>query len=338
MNRMAFTLLLLSIIITPPPGVSIAQPPAKPSPAIPPAPPPEILPELTEQSLDRGVVEVLVFAPSARAADRMMQRSKNTINKSNESAAVSSAASDASVASTTSSTIVFDPSDHEGLSKQLLTSAYVTQLRKALYWQDTYHQRESKAHFDNCDFEESMEYIDELLRECDAHVAEALRQQSAGRKDAAEAAVRDAFFSLGQALHGIQDFYAHTNFVEMMKNDGRLLSQINPVPFWRAGGREQVRSLQGRGLVSGYVFWGHPKLCAGTVPSHSDLAKDSATTKEGMIIVPRWGNVTQYRAAYQLALNASREFLNYAFSRWAFLREKNGDATAFEVFQERRQF
>lgn len=50
----------------------------------------------------------------------------------------------------------FDTETHEKILKDLVTNTYVAQLRKALFVQDKVHQFESKAHFDNCDFDGSV--------------------------------------------------------------------------------------------------------------------------------------------------------------------------------------
>jgi hypothetical protein len=59
----------------------------------------------------------------------------------------------------------FDTTTHKNVLEGLVNNPYVGELRKALYLQDTYHQFQSKAHFDNCDFDSAAGYITELLDE-----------------------------------------------------------------------------------------------------------------------------------------------------------------------------
>lgn len=100
----------------------------------------------------------------------------------------------------------FDTVTHKGLLEDLAANLYVGELRKALYIQDSVHQFHSKVHFDNCDFDSAIGYIDSLYAEVGAQVAVAEAAKTIGDKTGAEAAVLKAFFALGQALHGAQDF------------------------------------------------------------------------------------------------------------------------------------
>ena len=303
MIKGCLTLLLFITLLPFARGVSVGR--RQDRPAAPPAPPPATVPRLNRRAIKDGTAEVLDLK-SARPARARRRRPP------------------------------FDPSTHDRLNEQVLTSVYARELWKALYLQDTYHQFESKVHFDNCDFDDGLDYIADLLRECDGLIAKSEAERRAGRQGAADNYVRQAFFSLGQALHGIQDFYAHSNFVELMKNSGRDLIDVEPVPVWLDEGRQQVKQLQSRGLISGYVSWGTPKRCGAGVPSHRELAKDSRTMKSGGVVVPRWENLTQYDAAYLLARASSSAFLRYAFDRWPTLGQK-GTVMAYRVFQERRK-
>lgn len=123
----------------------------------------------------------------------------------------------------------FDTSTHKEVLEGLVSNKYVGELRKALYLQDTYHQFESKVHFDNCDFDDGIAYIDSLLAEVDRHVTAALAAQDEKDQAAVEASVLNAFFALGQALHGVQDFYAHTNYVELSVGQVKKSTDIDVV-------------------------------------------------------------------------------------------------------------
>lgn len=90
----------------------------------------------------------------------------------------------------------FDTTTHKEVLERLANNAYLGELRKALYLQDTYHQFESKAHFDNCDFDAAVAYIDELYAEAGRYADAAAKAKTAGDKDAMQKAALSAFFAL----------------------------------------------------------------------------------------------------------------------------------------------
>ncbi|TKB88261.1 MAG: hypothetical protein E8D43_00105 [Nitrospira sp.] len=230
----------------------------------------------------------------------------------------------------------FDPTTHKGILKGLASNRYVGELRRALYWQDSYHQFESKVHFDNCDFDEAVGYVDSLLAEVDRHVVEAKVAHERGDQAATETSALKAFFALGQALHGVQDFYAHTNYVEMSVDQARKSTDIVIVSPWTQSGKNRIKELESSGLVSGYVSWGFPKKCPNGTPTHADMAKDKATTPSGAVKVPHLENRSRYQISVQLARGASQELMDYAFRRWPLLKEVNGQYAAFEVLVDSR--
>lgn len=230
----------------------------------------------------------------------------------------------------------FDTASHKKVLDGLVSNKYVGELRKALYLQDTYHQFESKVHFDNCDFDESISYLVDLLKEVDVHVAAAKAEKEKGDTAAIESSILKAFFALGQALHSVQDFYAHTNYVEMIVEQTKKSTDINIVLPWKPSGKNRIKELTGKGLVSGYVFWGFPQKCPEGTPSHANMAKDKPTTPSGMVKVPHLENRNRYQIAMQLARGASQELIDNAFQRWPLLKEVNGEHVAFEVLVDRR--
>lgn len=232
----------------------------------------------------------------------------------------------------------FDPSTHKDLLKDLASNPFAAELRKGLYYQDILHQFESRAHFDNCDFDSAMDYIAELLAEAGTHVAAAQRAKSEGDTAAMRAAALRAFLALGQAIHGVQDFYAHTNYIELQAAKTTDHTAFEVVLPWRPAGRERIKALQAEGLISGYVFWGFPQKCPANTASHGDLAKDSADTKSGRKLVPHLQNMSQYRIAVFLAREASTKFMTDAFRRWPLLKELNGAHVPVDILVDRRAF
>jgi len=230
----------------------------------------------------------------------------------------------------------FDMSTHKQVLEGLVGNPYIGELRKALYVQDIWHQFESKAHFDNCDFEGATAYLTELIAEAGKHADAARAAKSANNTGAMQDAVKRAFFVLGQALHAVQDFYAHTNYVELQTPKFKKITDMEILTPWLPSGRNQIEQFQKEGLVSGYVFWGFPQKCPASTISHHDLAKDSATTKSGQKTVSHLQNFSQYRIAVFLAREASQLLMDDAFRRWPILKEVNGENVAFEILLDRR--
>lgn len=232
----------------------------------------------------------------------------------------------------------FETATHEELLEGLARNEFIGELRKALYFQDTLLQFSSKAHFDNCDFDGSITYLRSLVDEVGAAAAGA--QAAADRKDGdlVHSEVRKAFYAIGQALHGIQDFYAHTNYVELSASRAARLDDLPLLKPWVESDQARIRDLQAQGLVSGFVFWGFPQKCPSGVPSHAELAKDSASTASGRKPVPNLGGRTQYAVAVHLAKKTSVAFITEAFAKWPILKDINGERVAFEVLVDRRGF
>jgi Heterokaryon incompatibility protein Het-C len=230
----------------------------------------------------------------------------------------------------------FDSAGHKEAMKALVGNVFEAELRRALFFQDSVHQFESKAHYDNCDFVEATAYVDALLTEADGHVMVAAAATRNNDKARAEASAKRAFFAIGQALHAVQDFYAHSNYVELSEKTVKDAADLPVVPVWTAEGKARLKELQQHGLVSGYVYWGIPQKCSAGALSHADLAKDSEATKSGKVRVATLENISQYRLAIVAAREASSQFLAYTFKRWPLLAKMNGNYLAFEVGVDRR--
>ena len=230
----------------------------------------------------------------------------------------------------------FDASTHQEILNELLNNPYISELRKASYYQDIVHQFESKAHFDNCDFDSTLDYIDSLMGEAKAHAEAAQHAKSTNDKQALETEVKSAFWAIGQTLHAVQDFYAHSNYVEIEAPKVAKVTDIKIVEPWKPEGRDLINQEQKIGLISGVVFWGLPQKCPAGTLSHGDLAKDSADTKSGKKLIARLQNISQYRIAVFLAREASINLISDAFKRWPILAEVNGKNVAFDMFIDRR--
>ena len=230
----------------------------------------------------------------------------------------------------------FDTTTHKAVLEGLANNLYIGELRKALYLQDTYHQFESKAHFDNCDFDSAIAYIDELYAKAGRYADQAVKAKAVGNTDAMQKAALSAFFALGQALHGAQDFYAHTNYVELQVGGVKAVTDIPLVLLWRAEGKARIAELRKAGLISGFVFWGFPQRCPNGTISHGKLAKDAPTTTSGKVAIAHLRNLNQYKIAVFLARETSLRLMTDAFKKWPLLKELNGELVALDVLVDRR--
>lgn len=204
-------------------------------------------------------------------------------------------------------------------------NAQCTLLITAAQWrQDLLVATDSAAHFDNCAFDESVTYIGRFLAEADAQI-------KAGK-------LAEAVTTIGRALHGIQDFYAHSNYVEMMA--ARLpdaFQKVQTLQVWTTDGQAELNTLMGAGLISGR-FPDHPQLCLPTAPEHKDIAKDSRSfNAEASKVVAGWDNRTYYRAAQELSQRATNEFLLYVLQRWPSLQTKCGTTLGYLSIVDRRK-
>ncbi|MFO1315458.1 MAG: HET-C-related protein [Burkholderiales bacterium] len=232
----------------------------------------------------------------------------------------------------------FDLASHKEILAALVDNGYVGELRKALYTQDFGHQFQSKAHFDNCDFDGATQYIEELLKEVGTHVVAAENARSLGQQARVQSEIKQAFFALGQALHAVQDFYAHSNYVELMVPRATRVEDIERVAPWRPDGRQRIRKLREAGLVSGVWRWGFPKSCPEGTPSHGELAKDSEDTASGKREIAHLRDSTQYRIALFLAREDSLVLLREAYKQWPLLKQVGGPNVFLDVIIDRRTF
>ena len=150
-------------------------------------------------------------------------------------------------------------------------------------------QGDSHRHFDNCVFQDSVNYI-------------------SAEWDVVKTSPRanEALAIFGRLLHTVQDFYSHTNWIELHQT-------TKPVPLWNF----KVASLP-PGIVSGTWDLGGPKNCPPGAPSHSDLNKDSPDSTAGSKLVMSGPN--QGRTLHDLARDAATRATEKQFERFMELR------------------
>ena len=138
----------------------------------------------------------------------------------------------------------------------------------------------SGVHYDNCAFSEGS-----------ARIASCW----AGISSEADRFSQRALQAFGGLLHTTQDFYSHSNWVELHK-------LVSPIPLWDLA----VGSLPA-GVFSGTVIQAEPKKCGPGTPDHDDLNKDDDRSDEGKRVVDGGPNdgKTYYELAFQAAVEAS---------------------------------
>jgi hypothetical protein len=198
----------------------------------------------------------------------------------------------------------------------------INRLANAQWRQDVVLSTWAPAHFDNCRFDDSQRYLAELI-------AAAEKAAASGKRD-------DMLVALGRGLHGVQDFYSHSNYVELMALKHPTLSEVPIVEVWQPDGAERLQKLVAEGLISGHVFWEPGNACKEPVKSHADLSKDSPGSTGGAQVIEPW-KVTAFRAAQELAIRATRAYLQAFLSRpaWATL-VKDCKGLAFTTMGDRR--
>lgn len=142
----------------------------------------------------------------------------------------------------------------------------------------------SADHFDNNRLDESILTVNarvEAARSILLGLAQANPKPAGWRRDFALALI-----VFGKALHGVQDFYAHSNWVECQRDLVRIGGSIADLPMWTGepwGCSTSIGGVTVSGLQTGYVDIAPP---AGSV-THDALNKDSPSSAQGAIQIRR---------------------------------------------------
>jgi hypothetical protein len=139
-------------------------------------------------------------------------------------------------------------------------------------------QSDSVLHFDNCTFALGVQRIQDLWQLIESDQVEVNR-----------------YLIFGTMIHTVQDFYAHSNWIE-------LHTDQRPVPVW-----DLVLTSLPSGIVSG-TYPDHPQECGPGAPTHAQLNKDSPNSEEGRKTVPSGPNESEslYDLAFATAVGATK--------------------------------
>jgi hypothetical protein len=162
--------------------------------------------------------------------------------------------------------------------------------------------RESRRHFDDCNFAGALGYIDREKKKALNYAAEA---------DADPVSRAHCLRHLGLMLHTVQDFYSRSNYVELQLED--MTKRANPysidVVDWSKVPAGYVGKKSGDVLASGYRKDAKPVQGAeGTAKlSYEQLNKDNPESSEGK--KPDAGS-TLFKVARDLAVRETQRQLN----------------------------
>jgi hypothetical protein len=145
------------------------------------------------------------------------------------------------------------------------------------------NQYESALHFDNCTFDLAVERINNLWQ--------LIESNKQGNR----------YSVFGAMIHTVQDFYAHSNWIELHENQ-------SPVPIWNLN----LNSLP-MDIVSGTFEQDNPKKCGPNAPTHTQLNKDSPTSENGRKTVLSGPN--QGKTLFDLAFASAVQATKVQFSR-----------------------
>ena len=151
-------------------------------------------------------------------------------------------------------------------------------------------QFNSELHFDNCTFALGAQRIVDLWKLIESPIQE------------------NPYVTFGTMIHTVQDFYAHSNWVELHEG-------ASPVRVWDLNGGSLPAD-----IVSG-VFWlDWPKLCGPNAPTHAQLNKDSPESEEGSKVVQSGPNAG--KKLFDLAFAAALQATQVQFQRLATLNSR----------------
>jgi hypothetical protein len=191
---------------------------------------------------------------------------------------------------------------------------------RAHWQQDIAKLLSAEAHFDNCKIDASIAYLRAEYAQADAAAA-------AGNVDV-------ALRHLGHVIHSVEDFFAHTNFVELSAERFDTPTAVPVLVLWSPSSNAVLAPFKPR-LVSGRIFAEalvDSGACPPDTPRHGAMNKDSPTSERGATFVERW-HMSYYRATVELTHRACAKLLRETLQRptWAAVRGACGTTFGFSL-------
>jgi hypothetical protein len=240
----------------------------------------------------------------------------------------------------------FKPKTHKEINNKMLekvlgelnvtldkkkTKICQSRLNSTQKFQDYFVLALAKAHFDNCAFQKSINYINRLMKQNEKFAEEYTREFARGEEQKElDLLRRKIMVNKGKILHASMDFYAHSNFIELMQSEYPDLSDVPLIKVWEENGQKQILGLQqNNNLISGTAWWVFPKKCSKKSPSHGKLAKDSSKYEAGKKTTI-WKdtetekNMNGFEAAHFFAEESTYQFLLHTFNKYPMLKDYCG--------------
>lgn len=198
-------------------------------------------------------------------------------------------------------------------------------LNKAVWYQDIFHFFGSKHHFDNCCFSESIQQIINLQKDNDADYAILLQTQK--EKDRTRLKEK-IIFRTGRILHSAQDFFSHSNFVELMQEKYEEIEAVPSVEFLSENGQKRILDLSKNGLYSNRFFLSFPHRCETNKIGNINFNKDGPNHEAGKKLT-KWQNLkgknyfTAFEAAMFFADRSTFLIMHQIFSDYPLLTKIN---------------
>lgn len=138
----------------------------------------------------------------------------------------------------------------------------------------------SPWHFDNNRLDEGRAHVELMMDRARVGLAGSLSGNEVDRRR-----VGVALMDFGRALHAIQDFYAHSTWIDNNRDLIRIGGRIESCPLWNGEqlGEADLGGLTIYGTQTGYVDLPTP---AGSV-THAALNKDSPGSSQGGLTITR---------------------------------------------------
>ena len=194
---------------------------------------------------------------------------------------------------------------------------------QAHLYQDIFFFFFSKTHFDNCCFAESIEQINQHLMRIESDYFKFAEAIEPKEKQKLKQAI---IFRTGRILHSVQDFFSHSNYVELMEKKYQKIDEVPVLDFWTKTGQEEILKLTHSGLISERFFFSFPHKCPPNSPGETQLGKDKEQTlagkrKTNWLNTKKQNNISGFEAAILLAEKSTYNVLFQLFIKYPLLLE-----------------
>lgn len=193
-------------------------------------------------------------------------------------------------------------------------------LNRSNFYQDIFRFFWARYHFDNCNFSQGIKQVQKFQREIERDYEKLRTAPTRKHRDKYRGRI---IFKTGRIIHALQDFYSHSNFVELNITRFDSIDDVPLVDLWSREGQEQFLDMANDGLESHYFLFSFPKKCTKRPKAH--LSKDPGRSRGGSVST-RWkrsdgSKYTAFEAAYFLSEVATTHIFRELFTKYPLLVE-----------------